>query len=69
MSCDYVEVSVLEDWGIDKLVDNVIEKCMQLHEMNESVSSNVPASIANVKPIMLTNNPNSKRKKNKSSCC
>ncbi len=28
MGCDYVEVSVLEDWGIDQLMNKVIKKCM-----------------------------------------
>ena len=28
LGCDYVEVSVLEDRGIDGLLDKVIQKCM-----------------------------------------
>jgi GTPase SAR1 family protein len=35
-NCDYIEISVLEDKGVDTLLLKVIEKCMELQDLLES---------------------------------
>lgn len=37
LNCDYVEVSVLEDKGIDTLLDKVMDKCMELQRLTVSL--------------------------------
>ena len=69
MQCDYVEVSVLEDKGIDKLLDLVMKKCMQLNKLQGGTggkgTSNLPKSLANVKPLMLSTSSEQASKKRK----
>ncbi len=62
MQCDFVEVSVLEDKGIDQLLEKVMDKCLQLVPKNSEggtcqgkiAEGNLPPSLADVKPLMLT---------------
>ena len=38
MGCDYVEVSVLEDKGIDILLEKVIDKAIQVQKLSASTN-------------------------------
>ena len=62
MGCDYVEVSVLEDWGIEELMKKVIQKCMDGRASGAKKGDEVQAMVLQEK-IM-----NSKKKK-KQGCC
>jgi hypothetical protein len=75
MQCDYVEVSVLENKGIETLIDKVIEKCLMLQAvidkdmikdgMGESFKISTEGSdIAKIKPVKVR-----RRKSKKSDCC
>ena len=37
MKCEFVEVSVLNDIGIEALFDKVLDKCMSLHDYLQSI--------------------------------
>ena len=73
LDCDYVEVSVLEDKGIDTLIEMVIGKCMELQKLNDQsdMKSSIPASIANIQPLILTKQTDleARKKKKKEGCC
>jgi len=38
MNCDFAEVSVLEDKGIEELFELVVDKCMNLHQHIQSLA-------------------------------
>jgi len=42
MGCDLVEVSVLQNIGIDELFDKVMDKCMNLQSYMEELEKNDP---------------------------
>jgi len=33
LNCEYVEISVLQNKGIDELINKVVEKCLKLEEI------------------------------------
>ena len=39
MNCDYVEISVLNDQGVDDLVSKVITKCLALQQVQQSATA------------------------------